>query len=313
MARASGARTVSIARRSPSAPQTPHRRTLTIALLTVLGLGAWSVPPAARASQHQADESPTNSSKKLVLLLERTDPGPTSFELLVSLSKTGEEPSFVGSLYGIVKDRQLVGAIPGHATSFGRDRGPDSYSSGSSTCYVESCRSSPSFAIQYTEFDDPDGTDPRNRLFAAAEGSEIDFEFEAQGWRLSEVDWDFRYVDGRDADATGVSLLGFGAEVFFEASAPGGRHGSLAMAIPPCSGATSGVLRRGVGEVVLEGGEEEKSSTCPPPNSVPQIASWATVKTKWRLAGTMAGDTTLNHTRLFVIDLPRTSQGIDPD
>lgn len=304
MVRAPGELAVPIARRSPSPPQSPRRRTLTLALLIVLSL-AWSVLPAAKASQQQGDEGTSESSKKLVLLLERTDPGPTSFELFVSVSTGGEKSSFIGSLYGIVKDGQLVEAIPGHATSFGRDHGPDSYSSGSSTCYVQSCRSGPSFSFQYTAFDDSDGSDPRNRLFAVAEGSEIDFDFQGEGWKFSQVDWDFRYVDGRDADATGASLLGFGAEVFFEASASGGRHGSVAMAIPPCSGAASGVLRRGAGQVVLEGGEEEKSSTCPPPDSVPQIASWATAKTKWRLAGTMAGDTTLNHTRLFVIDLPR--------
>lgn len=309
MAKAPGALTTgSLARRSPTAPQGPRRRTLTLALFTVLSL-AWSILPAAKASQHQGDEGTPDSSKKLVLLLERTDPGPTSFELLISVSTSGEESSFIGSLYGIVRDGQLVDAIPGHATSFGRDNGPDSYSSGSSTCYVQSCRSGPSFAFQYIALDDPDGSDPRNRLFATAEGSEIDFDFQGKGWKLSQVDWDFRYVDGRDADATGASLLGSGAEVFFEASAPGGRHGSVAMALPPCSGAASGVLRRGAGQVVLEGGEEEESSTCPPPDSVPQIASWATAKTTWRLAGTMAGDTTLNHTRLFVIDLPRDFAG----
>jgi hypothetical protein len=93
-----------------------------------------------------------------------------------------------------------------------------------------------------------------------------------------------------------------GVERFESASLPGGRHGSLAVGLPPCSIAASGLVFRGVGTVTLDGGVRPESFTCPTSDVLP--ASYAARATTWRLHGNVTGESTGMDTRLFVVDLP---------
>jgi hypothetical protein len=141
-----------------------------------------------------------------------------------------------------------------------------------------------------------------NRIYIPVRGRVSDLSFHATGWQLLRTPYPFRTVDGISSSSEAVSDDPYGVEVFEAASAPGGRHGSIAMGDPPCSTATSDVLARGVGTVTLAGGRHPSSLTCP--TDTGELVDITMRPTRWTLKGTVAGDTTQRNTRLLVLDLP---------
>ena len=246
--------------------------------------------------------------ERLTVVLERITSGPASFELLVT-ADFDETGAFIGSLDGEVTKGRVVGVRPGFATSMGERDGVGVSAMGDSinSCdQVDVCTAEGiGQGFQAISYQDDEGGDSTNFVLLAAEAKDISYKFDSNGWRLRVVDWPFRYLDTDGSDAVSLGTgSGEGAEVFFEATLRGGRHGSLAVALPPCSTAHIGVVDRGVGEATLSGGVEEKTTTCPT-DRPSGAATWAPKKTTWRLEGTVLGDSTLNETRLFVIDLPK--------
>lgn len=242
---------------------------------------------------------------KLVLMLERTTNGPSRYTLDISVDF--EDPgAFVAAVDARMEAGRIVDTWPGWASSFGREESPSVSAMGTrvSVC-VEAgvCTGTFGQAGLTSFYIDEQGGFPINRAFFAAWGQNIEYTFEAEGWRLHEVGWDFRFVDGTESKSVSVDIVaGDGAELFFDAEARGGAHGSIAVGAPPCSTANLGIPPRGVGRVVLQGGVNEETVIClVPPRT---MSSWATGATQWRLSGAAAGDTTINATRLFVLDFP---------
>ena len=246
---------------------------------------------------------------RIVFVLERTTRGPSSFNVYVS-AQGGNDGSFIGSAFAAIKNRRISEVWPGISTSVGRTDQPSVFTpAGSlSTCDAGLCDLWFSAEFQAISYTDDEGGDALNRTFIAIEGQIIDHEFEGEGWRLRKVPWDFRFIDGTESEAAGVRIGdGHGGEVFQRAALPGGRYGSIAQAMPPCSSSIVNVAPRGVGTVELTGGVEAMTGTCPTEDAR-DLISWATRATDWQLEGAAVGDPSLAETRLFVLDLPRSYQ-----
>jgi hypothetical protein len=275
-------------------------RKLVLVVVGIAVLGPTALPTAVSAASPR---------ERIVVLLRRTTSGPSSFEFSASF-QLHERGAFVGSLDAHVGKRGPLKVWPGLVTSVsGRDGVSVSVngSSANSCDRLNLCTGSDfgggGYAITY---EDKEGSDPVNFVLVVVEGKGIVQEFRGVGWTSRVVGWRYRYIDGSEADSVSVSSGSFeGAEVFFEATAPGGRFGSLAVAWLPCSTSNSEVVPRGVGNAVLTGGIAEEELGCAGDDRRPAAASWAKGSTAWRLTGTTVGDTTLRETRLFVVDLPR--------
>ena len=108
-------------------------------------------------------------------------------------------------------------------------------------------------------------------------------------WRATHRSGGYTQVTAADATADGVATSGTSAEVLREASARGGRRGSIAVAVPPCD--------VGVGRMRLDGGRAPVEIGCP----TRAVTAFADRATTWRLSGLAAGTASAG-TRLLVID-----------
>lgn len=269
-----------------------------LAAALLLGILTASALPAPAARGATRD-------RRLVFVIERTTRGPSQFHLNVSVIP-GERGGFIGSVYAVVRKGRVVQVGFGYGSSGGRTDDPTVYSPKASfdSCDVGTCDVGQTLEMGEVDYYiDPEGTEDWTHLFVAAWGRTIGHRFEGKGWTLRTARLPFRFVDGQDAEAFGASHAGTGAEAFLSASAPGGRYGSIAVGMPPCSNHTIPVASRGVGEVVLEGGVRPESVLCP--GLGPVVDSWARAGTTWRFSGRAVGETTLEETRLFVLDLPK--------
>jgi hypothetical protein len=93
------------------------------------------------------------------------------------------------------------------------------------------------------------------------------------------------WADTADNGATGAWTTKGGAEVFTTAELRGGPNGSLAMAVPPCSGTVN--VGAGVGSATLSGGRTKQVVECP--RDVSALSDTAPRKTTWRFDGLVAG------------------------
>jgi hypothetical protein len=286
-------------------------RSCLVGLIVVAALSA-SLVPADRVAA-EGREGP--GQERVVLIVERTNPGPSHFKLQLGVWPT-DRGGFLGEVEARLKAGRIVDVFFGHGLFIGGSDEPEAYASGRvvSTCDVGVCDLFVQKSLaSSTEYEDRRGGDAFNRLFVALWGRDVDYSLEAKGWTLRRVDWDFRFVNGDKSDAVGVETGGeMGAEVFMDASARGSRYGSFGVAVAPCSTTTLSVPPRGVGQATLDGGVERKTVTCPADGepvvpSAPErmAATWAPRATRWRFHGTVAGDTSFARTRLFVLDLPK--------
>lgn len=267
------------------------------------------------------------ASAGLVLVLERTTAGASSFDLSVQTHHR-HEATFIGMVGARVENGRIMRMWPGTTNSQGRHQGPSVQVNDTTVgtcdagalCACDGTDASPGICVgglggsvltaRYT--DDGDGPDRINAVFVAAAGEGAGYAFQGEGWSVREVDWEFSLVHSSESDSIRVTSGGSsGADLFLEARAPGGPQGSIALATPPCAetgtagipGAATADLARGVGRAVLSGGVQDRTVICPvhPPQSV---ASWATGATEWRFAGVVAGDATSREARLLVLNLP---------
>lgn len=245
--------------------------------------------------------------ERVTLVLKRTTSGPSSFTLDVGVTNDHSNGSFVGEVGARIVRGKPVSVVPAFAASSRRweDTTLRVGDLTVTSCQVGVCHDDHLKGYQGlgTTYSDDGRADEPNYFFVVAYGHNVEFGFRGTGWRVFRAPLAFRYVDGpADAEASSHLLMA-SAEVFTGATATGGRLGSLAVAIPPCSVAMSGLVARGVGRVTLEGGAEPVEATCPADRTF--IGSYARAATRWRLTGTAAGDSSAQDTRMFVLDLPK--------
>jgi hypothetical protein len=126
------------------------------------------------------------------------------------------------------------------------------------------------------------------RYFLALEGTSLHAETVGIGWKVQRRTAGISRVAG---GGTGAHALGSYVEAMPSASLPGGRRGSIAIAVPPCD-------ELGAGTVTLTGAAQPDQRTCP----TSAFADAAARATSWTLSGPAAGASEYR-TRLLVIDL----------
>lgn len=241
----------------------------------------------------------------VVLMVYRTTTQPGSLELSVS-APPGSGRSAVATAYLDVEGPDITNVIDGSAVAFGAADDARVTAGGESVrlcdhgaCAADAETWTAGFGLSMTN---PEGMDGVNVVLVAARGPRISYSYRLKGWAIRRVSTQVRWVPGGDAALVGAYGSGSGVETFEQTTAPGGRYGSVAVAVAPCSQASTSVSR-GAGLLTLEGGWTRPSVGCPTAENT--MASWASSATTWRVTGTAAGDTTLSDARLFVIDLPK--------
>lgn len=267
---------------------------------------ALALPSGARASQ----SAPSHHFE-----LVRTTDGPSSFRITLDVTgangASGVE-AFAGAFAIRTNEQGSIQRVNGlGGSSVGRENSPGIWINGSetSTC-TEANVCVGSTVLGYQKFimlEDDGGPDAYNRLFIVVDGDvHVDVTFESEGWVLAETELEYRYADFRSSEGVGVVTPVRSADLFLSAELDGGKLGSIAQAIPPCSSTITGLVSRGIGELRLSGGEEPSSLRCPSvlgdqPELLDDVARGATT---WSAEGMVVGDNTLQEGRLFVIDLP---------
>jgi len=157
-----------------------------------------------------------------------------------------------------------------------------------------------------TQYSDRTAAGAPNRFFVALEGHST-FRYRAKGWRLARTGFSYRYVTGEGSSYLAVYAGDAGAEAFNRATLPGGRAGSIAAAYPPCSTSITAIgaepAPRGAGTSTLSGGHSRQQVTCPTDVFHQFMSDAAAHRTTWTLSGPVVGDPTLQHVRLFIVDL----------
>jgi len=238
-------------------------------------------------------------------VLRRTSPGPTSFELQVSVWND-TRGSFIGHVGARVERGRvtLADALFSGSARRWEDTTVTAGGTRASTCQVGVCHDDDveGYHGLGTIHDDPTGKDPLTHVFVTLVGRKVQYEFHAKGWKLVRMPLTFRYLDGGETSPAFSKVGQNGVEVYEDGTLPGGRGGSIALGIPPCSTSSSGLVPRGAGTLTLDGGVSSESITCPTERIFP--ASYAPKATTWRFHGRAAGDTTGRDTRLYVVDIP---------
>ncbi|HVF06554.1 MAG TPA: hypothetical protein VNA20_17065 [Frankiaceae bacterium] len=261
---------------------------------------------AAAAFAVSAPPVHAGGDRQLVLMAYRTTRGAASLALQVD-APPGKQPSVIAMVVATV-DRGRIESID-HAAAVlsGEADSAQVRANGSRTVLCESgacvLDTSTEIAGGAVRIDNDAGDDRWNVLFVVARGRSATYRATAKGWTVKRVSLPFRVVTGQQATDAGAYAVGAGVEVFRQAAAHGGGTGSLAVAEPPCSEATTGAVSRGIGTLTLDGGVKSDTYTCPADRGA--LAGWATRRTTWRVHGTAAGDSTMAGARLVVLDLPR--------
>lgn len=243
------------------------------------------------------------------ILAYRTTTDAGSLDIQVVAPPRPGRPSFVGTVMTHVERSRVTAVSHGAADAAGTSDEVEAWGAGhaASSCEHGYCylAGSTIHAETWVSLSNPAGSGGTNVVFIVARGPEIRFSYKATGWAVKRVPLSYRWVSGDDTASVAVHGRGNGVEVFDgEATLPGGRFGSVAVATAPCSESTSGLVSRGIGTMTLNGGRTTPSLTCPTDDQT--IASYALHTTAWRAAGTVAGDTNTSEARLFVLDLPKT-------
>lgn len=280
------------------------RRALGIVAAVVL-LATLNTPPAMGASEPEA---------RYHFEVVRTTTSASSFELTVDMSPpSGSDLDAYTAAVGFrTGETGAVESVVGlGATALGATNEPGVFYDGTAvtTCTAAGvCNAQPTFAaVTLVGHKDNGEADALNRYYVVVEGKVAlsDIRFEAKGWVLAETSLETRYSDLRDAEGAAVTATpSVSANAFLSTQLAGGASGSLAMAAPPCSQATSGVVARGAGRMTLSGGTEDQVQMCPFVGGNGVLADHAPAATTWEASGLVAGDSTLHEGRLFVVDLP---------
>jgi hypothetical protein len=267
-----------------------------IALLAVV-LGGLAAPSAT------GQEVPRTVS----LMLVRQTSGPSKFHLDV----TAHVPSagaYFGQIFATLRGGRVVATHSGGLIWSKPDGGTAQVGRIEvSTCSVTSCESgAPEGEIGAgTDYDTgaKQSKGDFNAIFVVARGTDITFRLTGTGWRIVKVPLSHVMRLTRAASPASASIGPYGFTIFDgEVTAAGNRTGSVALAAPPCSMTTTGVVSRGLGHVQLAGGTSAPTFTCPTDHVL--MSSYASRATTWSLHGTAAGDSTMADAALLVVNLP---------
>lgn len=184
--------------------------------------------------------------------------------------------------------------LPGaHVSSREVTSSPEAYANGEHvTCSVAapSCVEEHGYALMTAYYNDNGRNDPvaPDTVIAVTYGrNAVVGVGGSKQWRVRRVSRAARAVWSTDTDtAAGVWYHAMGGEVFTTASAKGGPRGSVAIGVPPCSGAHVGVTM-GVGTASLSGGVAPVEVMCP--RDVLRPSQVARKSTTWTFSGTTAG------------------------
>lgn len=155
------------------------------------------------------------------------------------------------------------------------------------TCAFAAGSDSLAFRVAFTI--NPSSESSTHRLFMALEGRRIEVQHKAPRWQARLRTGGFAHTG--DA-AMGIRVSSTSAEAAPIAALPGGKEGSVAIAVPPCTDV-------GIGALALRGGPQEKRMLCPSERLLTDVARTAT---QWTFGGQAAGVTT-HATRLIVLDM----------
>lgn len=267
--------------------------------------GAVLVAAAVATALAPAPSTAARPLETVTFVLRRSVHGPASFELQASVANDGRG-SFVGAVGARAERGRITSATTLWAGSARRWDDATLNVDGTrwSACEVGACHDHDAEGWHGlgSSSSDNAGDDAMTHVFVTLVGKDVKYEFRGKGWTLVKTRLAFRYLDGSETSPLYVHAAERGVEAYSDGTLPGGRNGSLAVAIPPCSISSSGVAPRGAGTVTLDGGVRSESFTCPTSRILP--SSYATRATTWRLHGNVVGDTTGMDTRLFVVDLP---------
>ena len=248
-------------------------------------------------------------------VVARTVAGPTSINLDVFVPEGFTfSPAFVGTVGATVDGGHISNVYTGFAERLNGRPDPVVAAHGVtvSACGVGMCRIDGALGsggvLAYQDDGQPGGM---NRIYLVVEGPTPTVTLKGTGWSLEPATFSYRYIDGMHAGDASAYAEEQGVEVFRSATLDGAPGGSIAEGAPPCSGGAPGggtSVQIGVGQVQLTGGTTTPSTRCP---SLPStyLASWAPGATQWSLKGFAVGNSTLQETRLFVIDLPSAGPG----
>lgn len=272
-----------------------RRRPFAFAIGCTLLASALSLPASAAAP-----------AQRVTFVLRRTGAGATSWNLNIHINNDHATGSFLGFVGARFERGKPVRADAAWAGSARRWEDTTLHLAGTtvSSCSAGVCHDDTVLGYQglVSSYRDEGGDDAYTHFFLVATGRIVRYGFEGKGWTLVRMPLSFRYLDGGDTSPAHAHSGQTGAEVFTEASLPGGRHGSLGVGVPPCSFAAVHVAMRGVGRLTLDGGAKPETVVCPDQPKL--LGSYATGPTTWRFHGLAAGDITIQDTRLFVVDLP---------
>lgn len=241
--------------------------------------------------------------RTLSLLITRTTTGASDFSLGVFAS-VSPQGAFIGEAdltvtRGRVQSTSGGAVVSNNPSQQGLRAGPLR----ANTCEPTLCDEAPDGVMLLgTSYSSRNSRGDVNAVLVVARAHRISYTFKGHGWSLRRLPLTFRAVELVQASEATASLGTRGVALFTGATAAGGKRGSVAVAVPPCSISDIGVASRGAGRVELLGGVAQPSFTCPT-DQVP-IASYARAATTWRLQGIAAGDSTLAQSSLLVIDLP---------
>lgn len=269
------------------------------------------VPPLVVILLGSAASLPAQASppapQRLQLMIERTTDGVASFAFAADITP-GDDPAFSAVLATRVDGVGDVGRVfPLGASSHNNAQEPAVHTASVDTtsCGIGVCRTGKTLLTQENVWSPPradDGESP-NRVLILLEGERITMDFQGDGWRLRRVPHAYRRVDSlTNPGSSGVQNLNHGVHVLQHAALPGGKRGSIAVGIPPCSTSTSGVVPRGVGSIELRGGGSTQTVVCPRDRHLLGLAS--TGPANWVLEGMVAGGNEFRETQLLVVDLP---------
>lgn len=239
----------------------------------------------------------------------RTTSGGSGFNLSVAAT-TADRGVLIGEADTYAAQHRLVGADGG--AILGEDppgQGIDAGGLHVRTCgYTNTCQPGNLDLIGLgVSYEAQTSKGDVNLLWFVARGRQVQVKFSGHGWRMQRVPLNFRAVATQAASTAGSTLAAHGADLFQASDkTPGASTGSVAVASPPCSIATVGIVSRGVGQVNLTGSETAPSYMCPS-NRAPILASYSRHKTQWQLQGLVVGDSTLANEALLIIDTPRLS------
>ncbi len=228
-------------------------------------------------------------------VLTRTGRGPAVLRARLHAEARGRDASVVlFALKGRGAARTLENAFSTTTIAWGGDTWVDVYGDPVATprCVDVACDDLARTPFDYTFH--TNGHRSAATVYVAAWAADTTVTLETPGWRVRPWRPTIRFVGAEDGGGQGVRVDHTHAGTFREASAPGGRWGSVAHAVVPCETHGSGSAR-------FTGGRRHWTLECGGQHGWLEETPRAT---RWRLHGETEGISGSGHV-LLVVDYPK--------